>query len=189
MIPMIEVRGAIPVAVAFALKPWEIILYTWLGSTAIVPIVLLLLLPILRALKKINGFNKFALAIEDLFSSKADKLNDKISVMEIEKRKKRQLLGLFFFVSVPIPITGTWSGSAVGSFLGLPYFKALLSITMGNIVAVLLMTGLSYLFKDYVDYILWGLFIFIFVLLVIYIVKSIVKNKKKKSKDDSELND
>ena len=178
MIPMIEVRGAIPVAVVFGMQNWAIMLYTWIGSTLIVPIVLLLLIPILKVLKKIKIFSKLALAIENLFTEKANKINNKIESDIIEKRKMKQLVGLFLFVAVPIPVTGTWSGSAVASFLGLPYFKALLSIACGNIVAVLLMTGLSLLFKKYVDYILWGLFVCIFILITVYIIKAIVKSRK-----------
>ncbi len=178
MIPMIEVRGAIPVAVAFGMQNWAIMLYTWIGSTLIVPIVLLLLIPILKVLKKIKIFSKLALAIENLFTEKANKINNKIESNIIEKRKMKQLVGLFLFVAVPIPVTGTWSGSAVASFLGLPYFKALLSIACGNIVAVLLMTGLSLLFKEYVDYILWGLFVCIFILITVYIIKAVVKSRK-----------
>lgn len=186
MIPMIELRGSAPIAISLGMPWWEVIALSWLGSSLVCPIILLLLKPVLNLLKKNKFFAKIAYSVEDLFKSKAKKIENSKEVNNEEENKKvlnRELLSLFLFVSVPIPITGVWSGSAIAVFLNLPFFKSLLAIISGNLIAASLMTGLSYLLKERIDYLLWGLFIVVFILIIMLIVKQILKNKKNKEVD------
>ena len=177
MIPMIELRGSAPIAISMNMPWWKVILLSWIGSSLVCPIILLLLKPVLNFLKKFKFFYKLALGIEDLFKEKAKKI--KKEEIEIDKKiVKKELFSLFIFVSIPVPITGVWSGSAIAVFLDLPFLKSILSIISGNLIAAILMTGLSFLLKEKIDYLLWGLFIVVFILIIILVLKGIVKKNK-----------
>ena len=70
MLPVIELRGAIPFATnpgfwnSLAMNQWTAFGWSLLGSSAIVPIIALIFLPIINWLKKTKLFGKLALAIE-----------------------------------------------------------------------------------------------------------------------------
>jgi uncharacterized membrane protein len=49
--------------------------------------------------------------------------------------KRYSLLGLFVFVSIPLPTTGVWSGSIIAALLRLPLLPAMAAILAGNAVA------------------------------------------------------
>lgn len=70
--------------------------------------------------------------------------------------ERKKIAGVFAFVAVPLPMTGVWTGSAVACIAGLNYRKALFAVTAGNFVASLIVTLLTFFFKDYVNYIIAG---------------------------------
>lgn len=75
MLPMIEVKGAIPIAVGMGLNPWVACMFSVASSFIVCPIILLFLRPILDLLKKNKHFNGFAVRVEQIFQKKADKAN------------------------------------------------------------------------------------------------------------------
>lgn len=180
MVPMIELRGAIPVGVAAGMKLWEAFGWAWLGSSLVAPILLLLLRPILNLLKKIKFFKRFIEALEQTFDAKAAKVAAKSNKKGFDPRaiERKKLLGTFAFVAVPAPLTGVWTGSAVAAFLGLPFWKSLLTVCAGNLVAGALITLLTMFLQDYIDYILYALLALVAVVIVYYIVK-VVKTMRK----------
>ena len=94
------------------------------------------------------------------------------------------MIGVFAFVAVPIPLTGVWTGSAVASFMGLGFFKSMLMVWAGNLVAALIISLLSYFLADYIDYIIYALLAIVVIALVAYIVKLVLHIRKdKKSKN------
>ena len=63
------------------------------------------------------------------------------------KIKKYEYLGLFLFVAIPLPGTGVWMGSLIASILGLNKKRSLLMITVGNVIAgVIIYTFSSFFF-------------------------------------------
>lgn len=184
MLPVVELRGAIPIAMQMGIPWYASFGYSFLGSIAVAPVLLLILLPLLNAMKKIKGFRGLANGMERLFQSKAE--NVKIKAGNANTKQKEDLikmLGVFLFVAVPLPLTGVWTGSAVAVFLGLGFWKSLVSVAVGNISAGLIMAGLSVLFKEHINTFLTVFFVVVLVVLVANIIYMIVKNKLKKKKE------
>ena len=186
MTPLIEVRGAVPVAVAMNMDIFKALACAFFGSSLVAPILLLILQPILKWMKNTKAFRSLAHAVEGVFRSKADAVEskaDKAFDPKVIGRKK--LLGVFVFVAVPIPMTGVWTGSAVASFLGLSFGKSMITVILGNVVASSIITVLSYFLSDYIDYIIYGLLAIVVIALVAYIVKLVVSIRRSKSQSDS----
>ena len=81
------------------------------------------------------------------------------------------VLALYAFVAVPLPLTGVWTGTAIAVFLGLRFDRSILAIALGNLTAGSIITLLTFLFADYVEYIILGLFAFAIVMLIVFILK------------------
>lgn len=60
-----------------------------------------------------------------------------------KKLGKIEFIGLMIFVGIPLPGTGAWTGSMVASAIKMPFPLAFCSITLGNIIAGLIMLFLS----------------------------------------------
>lgn len=149
MIPIVELRGAVPVAIEMGFSWYEAFGYAFLGSIIVAPILLLILMPILNAMKKIKFFRGLANAVENLFQSKAESVRKKANKADSKNTEDIiKMVGVFLFVAIPLPLTGVWTGTAVAVFLGLGFWKSLISVAVGNVSAGLIMTGLSLLFKD-----------------------------------------
>lgn len=152
IIPMIEVRGAIPVGVSMGMNIWVSYVFSVLSALVICPILIFCLKPILNALKKTKLFKKIAVAFEDMFGEKAQKINDKTvnfdEDSEEAKKKKRlntlyKMLGVFMFVAIPLPMTGVWTGTAVAVFVGLKWYQSLATVVVGNFFAGAIITLLT----------------------------------------------
>ena len=146
MIPIIELRGAIPIGVGIGLSYFEAFIISFIGN--IVPVYFIV--KFIRPLFDFFGKWKFFKVIIDFVKEKATK--------KIEKDNKLQnytALGLFLFVAIPLPGTGAWTGALIANFLGLPPKKAVPPIILGVLVAgiiVLTITaaangGIQYLFN------------------------------------------
>lgn len=193
IIPMIEVRGAITVATNLGMNPWLAYVLSCLSALIVCPILLLCLKPILRALKRTKAFKSIATAVEEVFLSKARKLEadaetDGVNKTDsdsekIKKRKFNKILGVFLFVAIPLPMTGVWTGSAVAAFLDLEYRYSVPAIVLGNFVAGLIITVLNIILGKYSALILLVLAAFVAITIISLIVTFVVKyNKLKKEK-------
>lgn len=185
VIPIIELRGSIPVGVAMGMPLWESFLWAWVGSSLVAPVLLLILRPVLDWMKKTKWFRSLALAVESTFRSRADKVV-KEGDRNDPKKMKKKMLGVYTFVAVPLPLTGVWTGSAVAAFLDMPFWKALVSVLLGNLTAGAIVTTLTYFFKDYVDIILTVFFIIVIAVLIFYIVMVVIKVAKNKKAEAAE---
>lgn len=134
MLPIVELKGSIPVGVAMGIPLWEAFLIAWLASAVPVPFILLFLRPLIRYMKSTKPFRKFANWLEARTRRKTEK-----GVI-----RKYRLLGLFLFVAIPLPGTGVWTGSMIAALLDLRISHALPVILFGNLVAGLLMLFLTH---------------------------------------------
>ena len=134
MLPIVELKGSIPVGVAMGIPLWEAFLIAWLASAVPVPFILLFLRPLIRYMKSTKPFRKFANWLEARTRRKPEK-----GVI-----RKYRLLGLFLFVAIPLPGTGVWTGSMIAALLDLRISHALPVILFGNLVAGLLMLFLTH---------------------------------------------
>ncbi|WP_053955775.1 COG2426 family protein [Inediibacterium massiliense] len=130
--PVMELRGAIPIGVSLGMTPMHAMIIALIGSMIPVPFLLLLLKPIFKKLKENPSWRK---------------LVDWITKRTLKKTTtiyKYKSLGLLLFVAVPIPTTGVWTGSVAASLLNIPFKHAFLSIFIGNCIAGLIITTLSH---------------------------------------------
>ena len=134
MIPIIELRGAIPMGFAFGLEWWQSYILAVIGNMLPVPFILLLIKAILTWMSrsKIKFFNKIAAWLNK----------------RVEKRRgqieKYSFWGVCLFVAVPLPVTGAWTGSLVAAMIDMKFWKALLSCLLGVMIAGVIMTLISY---------------------------------------------
>ena len=138
VLPVVEVRGAIPLGISLGLTPFDTLVTSLLGSMFPVPFILLAVRRIFRFLGQFRPFAKVV---------------DRITVRTLEKSqqvKRYGMWGLLAFVGIPLPGTGVWTGSLIAVFLGLPFRLALPTLFLGNLIAalaVLLLTqGVAALF-------------------------------------------
>ena len=134
MIPIIELRGAIPLGAALGLPWWQSYLFAVLGNMLPVPFILLFIKKIIAYMTKsrIKLFNKFG----SWLTRKAEKNRERIA--------KYSFWGVCLFVALPLPITGAWTGSLVAATIDMKPHKALLSCLLGVMIAGVIMTLASY---------------------------------------------
>ena len=190
MIPFVEVRGSIPIAIAMGMNVFAAFGLAFLGSAIWGPIVLAILSPIINWLKKFKVFRAIVEAIEDGFKSKAKGVEDKANQFDASQIEKRKMLGLYAFVAFPVPMTGVWTGSAIGAFLEMPFLKATLVVVVGDLTACIIMSLLSYFASAYIDIILLVVFIIV-IIAILYFIARVVYKAVKKSKEQKleEVND
>lgn len=135
MLPIIEVKGAIPMGLLWGLNGWEAFIAAVLGSSIPVPFIMLLLKPALRWLRSLPY--KPCHVYADWFERRAMKKKGRIS--------EKSLIFLFMFVAIPIPTTGVWMGSAIATLLDIRIKYALPIILLGNVVASLILVALGVL--------------------------------------------
>ncbi len=132
MLPIIELRGAIPVAFALGLPPVPSFLVAIVGNLIPIPFILLLIRKVCEWMKTINGLKKIPLYLE----AKVKKNKEKVT--------KYGKLGLFLFVAIPLPGTGAWTGALIASFLNFKFKDSIIAITAGVLTAGLIMAIFSY---------------------------------------------
>ncbi len=133
-LPILELRGALPVALNVFHFPWYYALpLAIIGNLLPVPIILLLFNAISRCLSKIGFFERF---LRWLFEH--TRRRGKI----VEKYER---IGLALFVAIPLPVTGAWTGSLAAVLFGLKFRHAFLSIFIGVCIAGIIVTCLSLL--------------------------------------------
>jgi uncharacterized membrane protein len=133
-LPILELRGAIPVAINLFHFPWYYALpLAIIGNLLPVPLILLFLKAISRLLSKIGLFDRFLHWLLEHVSQRR----------QIVERYER--IGLALFVAIPLPATGAWTGSLLAVLLGLKFRHAFISIFAGICIAGIIVTCLSLL--------------------------------------------
>ncbi|MEG1782112.1 MAG: small multi-drug export protein [Oscillospiraceae bacterium] len=127
MLPLVELRGAVPVGVASGLPFWTTYFIAVLGNMLPVPFILFLVKPVLLLMQKVKIFNKLA----TFFLEKGHKAGAKFG--------EAKYWALFLFVAIPMPGTGAWTGALAAALLDLDKGKSLLAILGGVLGAGLIM--------------------------------------------------
>ena len=131
-LPIIELRGAIPIGISLGLSPVHATILSFIGSMLPVPFILFSVRPIFKYLKETKLFNK-------LISSITDK-----SLNKSERIQRYGIWGLFLFVALPLPGTGIWTGSLAASLLDIRFKWAFPTIFIGNLIAGFIIMSLSH---------------------------------------------
>ena len=132
MIPVIELRGALPIAM-IAGVPWYIALPTAIiGNMLPAPFILLFIRKIFKWLREHTRLGGLV-----------DRLENK-GFKNIKKVQKYELWGLTLFVAVPLPGTGAWTGALIAALTDMRLKKSMISLTVGVIGAGVIVTLLFY---------------------------------------------
>ena len=132
MLPVVELRGAIPVGAAIGL-PWDLnMIVSIVGNLLPVPFILLFSVKAFEFMKKHNILVKFIEKIEN----RAKKRSEGLATGEF--------IGLMLFVAIPFPGTGAWTGALIAALLQFERKRSFIYITLGVLIAAAIMTAASY---------------------------------------------
>lgn len=132
MVPIVELRGAIPVAVGMGLPLVPSYIIAVIGNMLPVPIIYLFARKVLiwgADKKYIGGFFSWCL-------EKGEKGGKKLQA----KAGRGLFVALMFFVGIPLPGTGAWTGTLAASFLDMD-FKPTVFAAMGGVLLAGLIMG------------------------------------------------
>lgn len=132
-LPILELRGAIPLGFAMGLPPLQSFLLAVTGNLLPVPILLLMLDPIVAFSRRVPVLGR----IVSVFRNRAAARRHEVD--------RLGWWGLVLFVAVPLPSTGAWTGAAIAALLGYPFRTGFSAIVIGVILAGMLVTILSHL--------------------------------------------
>ena len=131
MVPVLELRGAIPAGIAAGLPPAAAAAAAILGNLVPIPFLILLLRRIFGWLRKSSWVGP-----------KIDWLERRAHLKGRVVRKYR-LPGLIILVAIPLPGTGAWTGALVAALLDIRMRHALPAIFLGVVIAGVIITALT----------------------------------------------
>lgn len=132
MVPIIELRGAIPIAIGYGIHPVVAYIICVIGNMLPVPFIYFFARKFLlwgSDKKYIGKFFRFCV-------TKGERAGQKL----MEKGKKGGLvIALMLFVGIPIPGTGAWTGTLAASFLDMGIKKTTIAVSLGVVIAGIIM--------------------------------------------------
>lgn len=131
MVPVVELRGAIPMGVAAGLPPAAACTAAILGNLVPAPFIIILARQVADFLRK-TAF----------FGPKIDWL-ERRAHLKGRLVQKYRLLGLTLLVAIPLPGTGAWTGSLVAAVLNIRLRNALPAILLGLLAAGTITTAVT----------------------------------------------
>ncbi len=139
MVPIIELRGGVPIALDMGIEFLPALLICTLGNMLPVPFIYFFARKVLiwgSDKKYIGKFFRYCL-------QKGERGGQKL----VKKAGRGGLfVSLMLFVGIPIPGTGAWTGTLAASFLDMGIKKTALSVSLGVIIAGIIMGILYYAF-------------------------------------------
>lgn len=132
MLPISELRGAIPYGVLHGLAPHKVLILAVLGNAVPVIPLYFFLLRVLAFLSRFSLGRKFS----DWLVNHARK---KSRLVELY-----QTAGLLIFVGIPLPMTGAWTGTIVGLILGLKFRDCLIGVLAGILMAAAIVSTITF---------------------------------------------
>lgn len=136
MVPLLELRGAIPIAVGMGIEPIYAIIVCSIGNMLPVPVIYFFARKFL-----IWGLDKrYIGGICHFFHDKGERAGAKLA----QKAGKTGLMvALALFVGIPIPGTGAWTGTLGASFLNMGKKETAIAVSAGVAIAAIIMTVVS----------------------------------------------
>lgn len=128
MVPVIELRGAIPIGVSLGLDLVPTILLCIIGNIIPVPFIIIFIRRIFEWMRKISPkLDAIVVRMEQKAMSKKDIID------------KYKIFGLYVLVAIPLPGTGAWTGSLVAAIFDIRLKRAFPAIFAGVATAGLIM--------------------------------------------------
>ena len=133
MVPLIELRGAIPYAVAYNLPLLQSYIIAIVGNMLPVPIIFFFARKVLEWGKDVS-FKPFAKFCRFCIE-KGEKGKEKL----LSSSKNGIYIALLLFVGIPLPGTGAWTGTLAASFLDLDFKISVIAVMLGVVLAGVIM--------------------------------------------------
>lgn len=133
MVPVLELRGAIPIGVANGLNFWVAIGVSIIGNLLPVPFIILFIRKIFTRLRRLSR-----------------KLDGLVTRLERRAKKKSDVVlryafwGLVVLVAIPLPGTGAWTGALVAAMLDMRLKRAFPAIALGVVIAAAIVAFVTY---------------------------------------------
>ncbi len=133
-LPIVELRGSLPVAINLFNMPWYWALFlAILGTMLPVPFLLLFLEKLSQLVSKTDKGRRFVIWLFQRTRRRGGLI------------ERYERIGLALFVAIPLPFTGAWTGSLCAFLFGLSFRYSLISIFIGVVIAGVIITSLSLL--------------------------------------------
>jgi len=139
MIPLVELRGAVPYAISSGIPLWQALLIGVIGNMLPVPIIFFFARHILE-------WGKEKPLIGNFFTWCLNKGHRGGQKLEEAAGDKGIFWALLLFVGIPLPGTGAWTGPLAASILDWDFKRSVLAVMLGVVLAGLIMGSLSLLF-------------------------------------------
>lgn len=136
MVPVVELRGAIPIAVGMDLDKLTSFIIAIIGNMIPVPFIYLFA-------RKILVWGKDKKVIGKFFSwclKKGEQGGKKLEA----KAGRGLYFALLLFVGIPLPGTGAWTGTLAASILNMNFKKSVIAVMLGVLLAGLIMMAISF---------------------------------------------
>ena len=133
MVPVLELRGAIPIGVANGLNFWVAIGVSIIGNLLPVPFIILFIRKVFTWLRRLSR-----------------KLDGLVTRLEQRAKKKSDVVlryafwGLVVLVAIPLPGTGAWTGALVAAMLDMRLKRAFPAIALGVLIAGTVVAFVTY---------------------------------------------
>ena len=133
MVPVIELRGAIPYGVIAGLSVQQAFVLAVIGNLLPIPFLVV-----------------FTRKVFEWLRTKSDRLDRLVCRLEAKADKNKELVekseffGLMLLVAIPLPGTGAWTGALVAAMLDMRLKRAMPAIILGVLVAGVIVTTLTY---------------------------------------------
>lgn len=133
MVPVIELRGAIPYGVVAGLSVHTAFVLAVLGNLVPIPVLVVFTRKVFEWLRtKSDGLDRLVRRLE----AKADKNKEIV--------ERYEFLGLMILVAVPLPGTGAWTGALVAAMMNMRLKRAMPAIIVGVLIAGVIVTTVTY---------------------------------------------
>ena len=138
MLPVIELRGALPFALSWDIPLWIAFPVAIVGNMFPVPFILLFF-------DKAKVWFKNWPIIGKIFA-----WVDRRAAAKAESVKSLEFWSIIAFVAIPLPGTGAWTGSVIATALGMKVKKAIWAVIIGVLIAGVIVSLLSYGLWEYI---------------------------------------
>ena len=159
MLPIFELRGSLPVALgSFEMPLWKAYILSVIGNMIPVPFILLLLKTVVKIGERFKPLKRI---LDYFFERTRRKTGPKI--------KRYEALALVFFVAIPLPVTGAWTGALAAWLFDIEFKKAICYIFLGVLIAGVVVSAVWYGARELLRTSVWAFAATVVVLLLLYL--------------------
>ena len=133
MVPVIELRGAIPIGIGYGLPYWAVVTISIIGNLVPVPFIILFIRNIFTLMRK------WSKKLDALVTKLENRAKSKSDVVQ-----KYTFWGLFVLVAIPLPGTGAWTGALVAAMLDMRLKRAFPAISLGVLAAAAIVSFVTF---------------------------------------------